>query len=142
MTISQLRRINRKYKCYIFICIQKKIDLNVEEKMDCIISIAIFLIIFIVISFIFNLITGMIINRNIKRLIDLTGPLGSKLNDIEFRNVDVLRRIDRRCDAIDQRTKAHLNKKKSHNKYKNVKNKPKPAQNIFLNSSFSPYSGD
>ena len=120
----------------------KKIDLNVEEKMDCIISIAIFLIIFIVVSFIFNLITGMIINRNIKRLIDLTGPLSSKLNDIEFRNVDVLRRIDRRCDEIDQRTKAYLTNKKSHNKYKNVKNKPKPAQNIFLNSSFSPYSGD
>lgn len=90
--------------------------------MDYVISIAIFLIVFIVISFIFNLITGVIINRNVKRLIDLTGPLGSKLNDIEFRNVDVLRRIDRRCDAIDQRTKAHLNKKKSHNKYKNMKN--------------------
>ena len=141
MIISQLRRINRKYNCYIFICIQK-IDLNVEEKMDCIVSIAIFLIIFIVISFIFNLITSIIITRDVKRLIDLTGPLSSKLNDIEFRNVDVLRRIDRRCDAIDQRTKAHLNKKKSHNKYKNVKNKSKPAQNNFLNSSFSPYSGD
>ena len=110
--------------------------------MDCIISIAIFLMIFIVISFIFNLITGMIINRNIKRLIDLTGPLSSKLNDIEFRNVDVLRRIDRRCDAIDQRTKAHLNKKKSHYIYINVRNKPKSTQNNFLNSSFSPYSGD
>lgn len=110
--------------------------------MDCIISIAIFLIIFIVISFIFNLITGMIINRNIKRLIDLTGPLSSKLNDIEFRNVDVLRRIDRRCDAIDQRTKAHLNKKKSHNKCKNVKNKPAQNNSNFLNRSFSPYSGD
>ena len=110
--------------------------------MDYVISIAIFLIVFIVISFIFNLITGIIITRDVKRLIDLTGPLSSKLNDIEFRNVDVLRRIDRRCDAIDQRTKAHLNKKKSHNKYKNVKNKPKPAQNNFLNSSFSPYSGD
>ena len=106
-----------------------------EEQMDYVISIAIFLIVFVVISFIFNLITGMIINKNVKHLIDLTGPLGSKLNDIEFRNVDVLRRIDRRCDAIDQRTKAHLNKKKSHNKYKNMRNKT--TQNNFNKSSYS-----
>ena len=103
--------------------------------MDYIISIIIFLIVFIVISFIFNLITGMIINRNVKRLIDLTGPLGSKLNDIEFSKVNVLRSIDRRKDAIDQRTKAKLNKKKTHNRDKNMKNRT--AQNKFNKSSYS-----
>lgn len=103
--------------------------------MDYVILIAIFLIIFVVISFVSNLIINLIINRKVNRLIDLTGPLGSKLNDIEFRNVDVLRRIDRRCDAIDQRTKAHLNKKKPQNKHKNMRNKI--TQNNFNKSSYS-----
>lgn len=103
--------------------------------MDYLILVIIFLIIFVVISFISNLITSVIISRKVNRLIDLTGPLGSKLNDIEFRNVDVLRRIDRRCDAIDQRTKAHLNKKKPQNKHKNVRNKT--TQNNFNKSSYS-----
>lgn len=71
-----------------------------------------------------NTILILIVNKRIKRCTSLNDAISSKLNDVQLINSDVLRRIERRCDAIDQRTKAHLNTKKK-NRRKDNNAKPK-----------------
>ena len=57
--------------------------------------------------------------RGIKKELD---SIKSKTEDKLYLSTDILRRIERRCDAIDQRTKAHLNKKSNANKKKTPNN--------------------
>lgn len=86
----------------------------------------IFSICFIVFCII-NIILFLVISKRIKRCVSLCESISSKLNDVQLINSDVLRRIERRCDAIDQRTKAHLNTKKRNNKRKDNNVKPKQS---------------
>ncbi len=84
-----------------------------------------------------NTILILIVNKRIKRCMSLNDAISSKLNDVQLINSDVLRRIERRCDAIDQRTKAHLNTKKRNNKRKdNAKPKQSTANRTKDRSLF------
>ena len=78
---------------------------------------------------IINIILFLIISKRIKRCVSLCESIGSKLNDVQLINSDVLRRIERRCDAIDQRTKAHLNTKKKNRRKDNIKPKQSTSNN-------------
>lgn len=59
-----------------------------------------------------------ITNKKLKECTSKMDMFDSKLNDVQLINSTFLKRIERRCDAIDQRTKAHLNTKKNASKKK------------------------
>ena len=80
--------------------------------------------------------------RGIKKELD---SIKSKTEDKLYLSTDILRRIERRCDAIDQRTKAHLNKKSNTNKKKssnNVNVDAKKRQKRITDKQYKDIVGD
>jgi hypothetical protein len=79
--------------------------------------------------FIVTLVALIVTNAKLKKCVSKMDAFNSKLNDVQLINSTFLRRIERRCDAIDQRTKAHLNTKKTAKKKYNSTNTKQPSHN-------------
>ena len=71
----------------------------------------------IIIAIIINIVESIITRNHINAVYRAVNPLDSHLRDYNCNQRDILLRIERRCDKIDQRTQAHFAKKP----------KPKPA---------------
>lgn len=72
----------------------------------------------IIIAIIINIVESIITRNHINAVYRAVNPLDSHLRDYNCNQRDILLRIERRCDKIDQRTQAHFAKKP----------KPKPKQ--------------
>lgn len=65
----------------------------------------------IVVAIIINVIESIITRKHIDVVYRTVRPLDSHLRDYNCNHRDILLRIERRCDKIDQRTQAHFAKK-------------------------------
>lgn len=65
----------------------------------------------IIIAIIINIVESIITRNHINAVYRAVNPLDSHLRDYNCNQRDILLRIERRCDKIDQRTQAHFAKK-------------------------------
>lgn len=65
----------------------------------------------IIIAIIINIVESIITRNHINAVYHAVNPLDSHLRDYNCNQRDILLRIERRCDKIDQRTQAHFAKK-------------------------------
>ena len=65
----------------------------------------------IIIAIIINIVESIITRNHINAVYRVVNPLDSHLRDYNCNQRDILLRIERRCDKIDQRTQAHFAKK-------------------------------
>ena len=73
----------------------------------------------IIIAIIINIVESIITRNHINAVYRAVNPLDSHLRDYNCNQRDILLRIERRCDKIDQRTQAHFAKKPSDNNWDN-----------------------
>ena len=65
----------------------------------------------IIIAIVINIVESIITRNHINAVYRAVNPLDSHLRDYNCNQRDILLRIERRCDKIDQRTQAHFAKK-------------------------------
>lgn len=65
----------------------------------------------IIIATVINIVESIITRNHINAVYRAVNPLDSHLRDYNCNQRDILLRIERRCDKIDQRTQAHFAKK-------------------------------
>lgn len=65
----------------------------------------------VIIAIIINIVESIITRNHINAVYRAVNPLDSHLRDYNCNQRDILLRIERRCDKIDQRTQAHFAKK-------------------------------
>ena len=65
----------------------------------------------IIIAIVINIVESIITRNHINIVYRAVNPLDSHLRDYNCNQRDILLRIERRCDKIDQRTQAHFAKK-------------------------------
>lgn len=82
----------------------------------------------IVVAIIINIVESIITRNHINAVYHAVNPLDSHLRDYNCNQRDILLRIERRCDKIDQRTQAHFAKK----------SKPKTSTKTFAETTKKP----
>lgn len=88
----------------------------------------------VIIAIIINIVESIITRNHINAVYRAVNPLDSHLRDYNCNQRDILLRIERRCDKIDQRTQAHFAKKsKSKLPTKTSAETKKPSDNNWDN---------
>lgn len=82
----------------------------------------------IIIAIIINIVESIVTRNHINAVYHAVNPLDSHLRDYNCNQRDILLRIERRCDKIDQRTQAHFAKK----------SKPKMSTKTFAEMTKKP----
>ena len=96
----------------------------------------------IIIAIIINIVESIITRNHINAVYRVVNPLDSHLRDYNCNQRDILLRIERRCDKIDQRTQAHFAKKsKPKLPTKTSAETKKPSDNNWDNKKCNNRSG-
>lgn len=82
----------------------------------------------VIVAIIINIVESIITRNHIDAVYHAVNPLDSHLRDYNCNLRDILLRVERRCDKIDQRTQAHFAKK----------SKPKTSTKTFTEITKKP----